>query len=1174
MRLIVRSITSVVALAACCSSAGAQTTALYLDSQPGDYIGQGVQQTWTSPELTFRVSSASQSNVSLQADDFPAGSTWWYLNFAAPVSGFLAPGIYEDAIRYPFESPAMPGLSVSGSGRGCNTSTGRFIVYEFVMNAAGQVQRFAADFEQHCEDGGPALFGAIRFNAARASLLPFDGAYPVYSLRIDSTPYGNVAAAGIDCGDGGTDCQKTYAVDTTVTLTVNPAPGYTFLGWTGSCSNGLLATVVTVNRRKACTPVFDAIPGGGQPAPPRTASTLFLESQPGDFVGGGQRWVMTSSASTFSAQRAQPNVIALDVRTADGSAWNLVFASPQGTTLTSGTYEQAVLYPNQSSLRPALRVGGCAGVAGRFVVYDIAIDGSGQVQRFAADFEQHCGDTAPALFGAIRFNAARAALIPFDGAYPVYSIHIAETQYGRVIGPGLDCGNGGTDCDETYASSTTIALTLTTSDAYQFLGWSGDCQGGLNPTSVTVSRRRVCTPVWDAIPGFATPVPVPPAVLFLDSQPGDFIGAGQRRVMLAADARFSLTGTASHVSVDLAAVDGTLWSLRFTAPEGTSLSPGVYDAATRDGFHSPLKPGLEISGSGRGCNRLWGRFVIHEYALDTSGQVQRFAADFEQHCDDGLPALLGAIRFNSTQGFVDPRPTLGQLYTLRVLASPNGSVQTSRMNCRLSVDSRPDCEQENSAGEPVAITAVAAPGYVFVGWAGDCSGAAATVLVLSHRKTCRAIFDSLPGESLPLPDLGAGSLFFASQTGDFIGRGERRVWIVSDTRFLVRSSTSRIVEFDVTTPDGEQWDLSFAAPAGNILRLGDFDGATRYPFQAPSVPGMSISGHGSGCNQLTARFRIHQIEFDSAGALKAFAADFEQHCEGIASALVGAIRYNSARASLTPFRPTGSPTRPPTDIDGDRRPDLVWRHIVSGHNGVWLMNGLDARVTSFLGPEYAKQISDLNWEIRAVADLNGDHHPDLIWQNKATGVLGVWYLSGYTSIGTTFIYGPTPFETDLNWKIVAAGDMDRDGLVDLLWRHQTSGAMRLWHMNGSLKWDSVTLPTVSDTQWEIAGLADMNGDGWLDLLWRHYGDGSLATWYMRDMQVLNTLWISPRIADVNWRIVGIADMNGDNNPDLVWQHIATGQVGVWLMHGIETSSTAFLNPSAVGDTNWRIVGVR
>jgi hypothetical protein len=102
----------------------------------------------------------------------------------------------------------------------------------------------------------------------------------------------------------------------------------------------------------------------------------------------------------------------------------------------------------------------------------------------------------------------------------------------------------------------------------------------------------------------------------------------------------------------------------------------------------------------------------------------------------------------------------------------------------------------------------------------------------------------------------------------------------------------------------------------------------------------------------------------------------------------------------------------------------------------------------------------------------------------------------------------------------------------------------------------------------------MNGDGWLDIIWRNYNDGSTAAWYMQDTRVINTLYMTPRYADINWRIVGVADMNGDNNPDLVWQHTPTGLLAVWFMRGIEMSTTSYLNPSIVADTNWRVVGVR
>jgi hypothetical protein len=95
--------------------------------------------------------------------------TNWNLAFSAPGDALLVPGSYENATRWPFQSPTGAGLSISGSGRGCNTLTGRFDVLEAVYDSAGRVLRFAADFEQHCEGMEPALFGGVRYRSTIAA---------------------------------------------------------------------------------------------------------------------------------------------------------------------------------------------------------------------------------------------------------------------------------------------------------------------------------------------------------------------------------------------------------------------------------------------------------------------------------------------------------------------------------------------------------------------------------------------------------------------------------------------------------------------------------------------------------------------------------------------------------------------------------------------------------------------------------------------------------------------------------------------------------------------------------------------------------------------------------------------------------------------------------------------
>jgi len=139
-----------------------QTTSLEFKSQPGDYIGGGVDRTFTPADGVFAAFRNFDNGVHI---NFNGGPHWWSLNFAAPHDATLVPGVYENATRWPFHSPTGPGLDISGEGRGCNTLVGRFEVLEAVYDATGEVERFAATFEQHCEGGVPALLGSVLFNS-------------------------------------------------------------------------------------------------------------------------------------------------------------------------------------------------------------------------------------------------------------------------------------------------------------------------------------------------------------------------------------------------------------------------------------------------------------------------------------------------------------------------------------------------------------------------------------------------------------------------------------------------------------------------------------------------------------------------------------------------------------------------------------------------------------------------------------------------------------------------------------------------------------------------------------------------------------------------------------------------------------------------------------------------
>lgn len=173
-------VAAALAVTAFAAPAHADSASLSFVSEPGDYIGLGMTRSYTSGLSTTVSTDNRVIGVSVWA-----GNEWWYLDIAAPVGEKLHAGAYEGATRYPFNASTEPGLSMSGSGRACNTLTGRFDVTEATYSSDGKsLVGFTANFEQHCEGMTPALFGRVHVQR--------DPPPPALEIALVITDRGNV----------------------------------------------------------------------------------------------------------------------------------------------------------------------------------------------------------------------------------------------------------------------------------------------------------------------------------------------------------------------------------------------------------------------------------------------------------------------------------------------------------------------------------------------------------------------------------------------------------------------------------------------------------------------------------------------------------------------------------------------------------------------------------------------------------------------------------------------------------------------------------------------------------------------------------------------------------------------------------------------------------------------
>ncbi len=139
---------------------------LYFTGDGGDWVSQGDDWLLTSMTGGLLIERNFDKGVSFTHTLNLPDDQVWRLQFAAANNEKIGVGVYENAVRFPFQDADQHGLDLSGDGRGCNTLIGRFEVLEISYNAFDDAVTAAIDFEQYCEGGSSRAFGSVRVGSS------------------------------------------------------------------------------------------------------------------------------------------------------------------------------------------------------------------------------------------------------------------------------------------------------------------------------------------------------------------------------------------------------------------------------------------------------------------------------------------------------------------------------------------------------------------------------------------------------------------------------------------------------------------------------------------------------------------------------------------------------------------------------------------------------------------------------------------------------------------------------------------------------------------------------------------------------------------------------------------------------------------------------------------------
>lgn len=261
--------------------------------------------------------------------------------------------------------------------------------------------------------------------------------------------------------------------------------------------------------------------------------------------------------------------------------------------------------------------------------------------------------------------------------------------------------------------------------------------------------------------------------------------------------------------------------------------------------------------------------------------------------------------------------------------------------------------------------------------------------------------------------------------------------------------------------------------------------------------------------------------------------------------------------------------RPSGDLDGDGHPDLLWQDD-RGRLLAWSLR--DKRCLALRGERALS-----TWQRPVgVLDVDGDGRAELLFQDHDTGQLEQSALEGSQDlrIGEPTALGGMPVPR--GWQAVGLGDVDGNGRSDVVGVDATGTLRALSIVGMRLEQGPRLDPPHPSPGWRLVSVFDLDGDGRADLLFGNEVSGRLVAWLMgAGGRRLAGLWVGPAPQPEGFRVAAAWSASGRESATLVLQRTRepAPALELWRLDARGRCTEVTRLPLANGAA-WRVIGPR